>query len=226
MNCPVCKATLEISLSPEEELLYDCPFCHSSLFFEKGEVQILKESTSSPETKEEVESQVSADAEGVEPLQEEPPEVPTLDFSGEEELGKEGEEEESVNLKEQTSPHQQKEVFSKEESVQEDVLGTEAEEELTEDASSNELRSEEESSFFYSLSIENIHSVDLKKEVELALEDENLKLTTEGRSLSIKDGRLYLKHLSPVKTHIIVRSLIGLPLKISWEQYLLSDLDK
>ena len=45
MNCPFCKTTLNI---PETsltigELHYDCPVCNSSLFFEKGECQILSE---------------------------------------------------------------------------------------------------------------------------------------------------------------------------------------
>ena len=45
MNCPFCKIVLNIpeaSLA-SEELHYDCPVCNSSLFFEKGECQILSE---------------------------------------------------------------------------------------------------------------------------------------------------------------------------------------
>ena len=45
MNCPFCKTALNIpeaSLA-SEELHYDCPVCNSSLFFEKGECQILSE---------------------------------------------------------------------------------------------------------------------------------------------------------------------------------------
>ena len=45
MNCPFCKTALNIpeaSLA-SEEFHYDCPVCNSSLFFEKGECQILSE---------------------------------------------------------------------------------------------------------------------------------------------------------------------------------------
>ena len=90
--------------------------------------------------------------------------------------------------------------------------------------SANVKRTGSEGLFFYDLKISEINSKDLREQIELVLEDEDLKLNTEnGRDIKIKEGALHLKKISPVKVHIIVKSLIGLPLKISWNQHLVAD---
>ena len=44
MKCPVCNQDLEINLSDfKEDFYYDCGHCFSSLFFQGGECQVLKE---------------------------------------------------------------------------------------------------------------------------------------------------------------------------------------
>ncbi len=43
MDCPVCKVKLEFPITELEEAYYDCPHCHSSLLFNKGQCEVLNE---------------------------------------------------------------------------------------------------------------------------------------------------------------------------------------
>ena len=83
--------------------------------------------------------------------------------------------------------------------------------------------SNNEGLFYYNLTIGEINSSDLREQVEVILKDEGLKLIQEVQSSSIKEGQLHLRKISPIQVHVIVRSLLGLPLDISWEQHLIAD---
>ena len=75
--------------------------------------------------------------------------------------------------------------------------------------------------FYYTLMISGIDSPDLRKQVEETFEDEALKLSPEMSS--IQDGSLKINKISPIQTHVIVKTLMGLPLEISWAQSLVVD---
>ena len=60
----------------------------------------------------------------------------------------------------------------------------------------------------------------------MVLDDERLNITPEEKDLSIKEGVLTITKISPVKAHIIVKSLMGLPMEISWRQHLVMDKDE
>ena len=77
--------------------------------------------------------------------------------------------------------------------------------------------------FYYNVTVEEIDSEDLRAETEEILGDPALKLAPEQRDMSIQDGRLTVSKISPVQAHVIVKSLLGLSLKISWEQHLVAD---
>ena len=77
--------------------------------------------------------------------------------------------------------------------------------------------------FYYDVTVNDIDSADLRDQVEEVLEDEALKLTPDQVYFSKSDARLVINKISPVQAHIIVKSLLGLSLTISWDQHLIAD---
>ena len=80
-----------------------------------------------------------------------------------------------------------------------------------------------ESVFYYDLQIQEINSAQLRQEIKMVLEDKALGLDPEAYFLKIKDGVLEISKLSPVKVHVIIKALIGLPLTLKWNQSLVVD---
>ena len=76
--------------------------------------------------------------------------------------------------------------------------------------------------FLYDLTLSEINSQGLREKVLSVLEDESLALPFEGpenlEPMQIKEGKITLAKISPVQAHVIINSLMGLPLNISWEQ--------
>lgn len=70
--------------------------------------------------------------------------------------------------------------------------------------------------FYYNLLIEEINSKEIREHLNSVLNDEGLNLPP----IKIKDGVLKLHRLTPAATHVIVKSLLGWSLKISWKQEL------
>lgn len=81
----------------------------------------------------------------------------------------------------------------------------------------------QEGLFYYDLTLSEINSKQLRQEVESLLQDRGFQFDLEKNDLQIKNGVLKLTGISPVKVHILVKSLIGLRLKISWKQHLMID---
>ena len=79
--------------------------------------------------------------------------------------------------------------------------------------------------FYYDVTVNEIDSEDLRNQVEEVLEDEALKLSPEQFHFSAQEGSLVVKKISPVQAHVIVKSLLGLSLKISWQQHLIADVE-
>ena len=77
--------------------------------------------------------------------------------------------------------------------------------------------------FYYDVTVNNIDSADLRDQVEEVLEDEALKLTPDQVRFSKSEARLVINKISPVQAHVIVKSLLGLSLTISWTQHLIAD---
>lgn len=77
--------------------------------------------------------------------------------------------------------------------------------------------------FYYDVTVNDIDSPKLREKVEEILEDEALKLEPDQVHLSKPEGRLAINKISPVQTHVIVKSLLGLSLTISWNQHLIAD---
>ena len=247
MQCPVCNENLEISSENlEKDFYYDCQNCHSSLFFQKGACKVLVENslkkdknleeedklelTEVPELS--VEQQVEepeALEEEVEAPQEEAvfqeeeaqapqeePEMESLETSEDENLEQARQEEPSLDppLKEEGG-------------LNSDPPSGEAAESL-EDFSEvtnygNESGLGEEGVFYYNLTLSEIDSEDIRAKVSSILSDDLLQLDSEKNDLKIKNGVLKLDEISPVKVFVIVKSLMGLPVKIFWEQKLIVD---
>ena len=87
----------------------------------------------------------------------------------------------------------------------------------------NSLAPAGKGAFYYDVTVEEIDSEDLRAETEEVLEDPALKLAPEQLNMSVEEGRLKVSKISPVQAHVIVKSLLGLSLKISWEQSLAAD---
>ena len=234
MDCPVCKSNLAV-LTSSEEILYDCPSCASTLLIKDKNIEILNKREVA--TKAEMEENLSEkpqeeSEEKFETANEERPQVPTLDFNPE----KSKEENESLNQEEEVqveAPLKDESLHDfKEEEInwEDNKKESKKEEEFNQGEGSASLSSinpsEEaggEGLFFYNLKIGKINSKELIEEIDLVLQDEILNLDPKEWDVNIKDGILNLKKLSPVKAHIIVKALTGLPLKISWEQHLVID---
>ena len=77
--------------------------------------------------------------------------------------------------------------------------------------------------FLYDLTLSEINSQNVREKVLSILEDKhlNLPLNAEGKSVqdSIKDGQITVLKISPVQAYVILTSLMGLPLDISWKQH-------
>ncbi len=81
--------------------------------------------------------------------------------------------------------------------------------------------STEQGPFVYDLILSEINSQDTKEKVLAVLKDEhlNLPLFEEASEKDlIKEGKIKIAKISPVQAYVIVLSLMGCPLKISWEQ--------
>lgn len=68
----------------------------------------------------------------------------------------------------------------------------------------------------YDLFLEEIHNQEIRDEVELALIDPKLKIDFLKEDL--KNGKIKLKNLNPVKVSVLVTKLKHLPIKIYWTQ--------
>ena len=77
--------------------------------------------------------------------------------------------------------------------------------------------------FYYDVTVNDIDSADLRDQVEEVLEDEALKLVPDQVHFSKSEARLVINKISPVQAHVIVKSLLGLSLTISWDQHLIAD---
>lgn len=286
MKCPFCEAPLNIEGVSLEELHYDCPVCNSSLFFEKGECQILSEGilpgTSVSEEKviiaeeeappfEEASQGVveeKADAslvsqeedvkEKVSPI--ETPEEEVIPPSASQEkvpgettspvaIREEAAEEITaggVPFVDENSLPSDLESSSIREKENQENLSLSSQKEENENQKSRQKKSQQASSkdiskkpedfsdvekfgnttgnthqgpFYYNLFIGEINSKEAREHLEYVLSDEALNLPP----VEIKDGALRLIRLTPAATHVIVKALMGWPLKISWEQELVVD---
>ena len=269
MECPVCQKNIPLSPKEiQEDLYYDCKYCQSSLFFQKGECQILSEGSPLEETKKEAleeNGEKKEDLFSEENLQEfrevpelkeseEKPELQDLeektkeqeDFSESQEENQVSEETKDVKSLEASSEEIKKEP--PEETFEDSSLNSSPLEKESLSSSSEELppienveenplpskedfaevtnygnKASEEGAFSYDLTLSEINSKEVREKIEKVLEDGFLNMNPEENDLSIKEGVLKLKNMSPVQVHIIVKSLIGFPLKIAWKQELVVD---
>ncbi len=251
MKCPVCNQDFELSEKDiQVDFYYDCDHCHSSLFFKEGKCEVLSEGSLKREGEEEVVSEsqdeelVSESQEEAEPL--EVTEVPELSISEEsldsssnsepqEEspdpfVPEENLEEDVLSDQASEEPQEQEleeQIEEPEKESEENLETREADQslenfsEVTEYGNQHSLG--EEGVFYYDLILSEINSKEVHKELERILEDEALKIDPEKNRLLIEDGVLKISEISPVKVHIIVKALIGLPIKIFWKQHLIMD---
>ena len=79
--------------------------------------------------------------------------------------------------------------------------------------------------FLYDLILSEINSQDIREKILFVLEDEYLNLSfrkddpSMEDDINIKDGQITIEKISPVQAYVIVTSLMGLPLNISWKQH-------
>ena len=80
-----------------------------------------------------------------------------------------------------------------------------------------------EGPFLYDLILTAINSQNVREKVLSVLEDEHLNLSLQEKPPLIKDGKITIPKISPVKAYVIITSLMGLPLEISWTQHHIAD---
>lgn len=280
MKCPVCNSLISPSITDsQEDFYYDCETCYSSLFFQRGECQVLKTNSVYKESLEEFENQKKTSQEEQDSL--EVPEITQaeekyLEESFSQAYDKESLEEskESASVQEEApfaasdqesfSQSFQEEADSLEEQVSspvEEESDSKSKDPLKEEMTpeqeafessvhlESEASSEEESEdsfenappledgkenfsevtefgnfknlgreglFYYDLILSELNSEEVCQKVESFLEDPAFRWK---QALEVRDGVLEIKKISPVKAHVIVKSLIGLPVKIFWKQH-------
>ena len=251
MKCPVCNQDFDRTFKNlKEDLYYDCSHCNSSLFFKGGECTVLSEGSLDQSVRKEkgiLKDSVFEDQEEGGDLQDSELTVPELSipdlaiFEEEpekafeeklEEISEKVSEEVSEEISEEPEKafEEKLEEVSEEVSEEDSIFQNEKREGSLEDFSEvteygNQQNLGKESAFHYNLILSEINSEEIHKQVKSILEDDALKLDPEKQDFLIKDGVLKISEISPVKVHIIVKSLIGLPVKISWEQHLAIDKD-
>ena len=109
-------------------------------------------------------------------------------------------------------------VFSEEQNGEENIK-----EDFSEVLEFSKRRDQDEKGLYlYQLSLSEINSQPLKETVSSVLEDKALGIDFEENSSYKKNivynGKVVLSRLSPVQVYVIIQSLMGLPLKIHWEQ--------
>lgn len=77
----------------------------------------------------------------------------------------------------------------------------------------------------FSITIQGIDSAELRKSVLDMLDDRRFLWNVQEIEDSIKDGKIELKNLSPVKASLVVNRLKGLSVDITWEQSLVTEVD-
>ena len=292
MKCPFCEAPLNIKGVSLEELHYDCPACGSSLFFEKGECQILSEgvlpgtsvsgeevtieeeeappfeeasqtvveekadtslvsqeedvkekfssaktskeevippsasqkkvpgeTTSPATTQEKVEEEITA---GGVPFVDESTLPSDLESSS---IKKERENQANISSSSSSSSSEKEgnknQTSQRKKSKQASLKEKSKEPEDFSDVEKfgNTTGNTHQGPFYYNLFVGEINSKEAREHLEYVLSDEALNLPP----VEIKNGALRLNRLTPAATHVIVKALMGWPLKISWEQELVVD---
>jgi hypothetical protein len=82
----------------------------------------------------------------------------------------------------------------------------------------SDLSSSQSGGLVYDIQIEGIDSKSIRSEIESVLQDPKMKLSVDILMKSIKDGKLVLRRLNPIKASIIIKSLMHLPVQIHWKQ--------
>ena len=70
----------------------------------------------------------------------------------------------------------------------------------------------------FSLTLKNIHSQNLKKEVFDLLKEKKLFLEVTSLQKKLKDGKLIIDNLSATKASYIIKNLQHLPIQLQWSQ--------
>lgn len=71
----------------------------------------------------------------------------------------------------------------------------------------------------YNLVIEGIDTSDVRLSLREAVSEPKYLWNTEEIMSGIESGKLTIKAISPVKAFMLINSLRGLPLRVSWEQH-------
>lgn len=75
-----------------------------------------------------------------------------------------------------------------------------------------------EGPLLYSITISGIDSQELRERVKDALADRRLLFDVDGLMREIKGGKILLREVSSLKTHVLVNQLFSLPLTFEWGQ--------
>jgi len=92
---------------------------------------------------------------------------------------------------------------------------------------SKDKQRQEKGLYLYRLFLKEINSKALKDKIISLLEDVSLEINLEDlssyREKIIEEGKIVLPRLSPIQVYVILHHLMGLPLKIHWEQSHIAD---
>ena len=206
---------VEFPLQEQSEKAQERP-AESSLQEQETENQVLEEefipeeTTQVPELPQEEESE-GQQLQNVETKQQTPENLGTDAVRPEE---TEGSQEVSVGTEVQTSKKQTSIDSSKEDFR-----------EVAQFANTQSV--DKQGAYLYDLILSEINSQPVREKVLSILEDEFLKLSLDERwpelKDSIKNGKVTISKISPVKAYVIITSLMGWPLNITWKQNHIAD---
>ena len=239
MICPVCESQLDLPENISSELYYDCPRCLSSLLIKDEKCEVLSEGDLNWDKDAQTEVPILDQSETTTPAtaqekDSETSEVEELDTTkSSAEFTQDNTPEDSVEQDELEKPEELDEdasVSSEMEADDDDNKEPDStaqnKEEVENFSSLEEFASKSvslDSVFLYDLLLKEINSMELKQKVEDILQDPLLSLDQEAQDLTVKEGRIKIEKISPIKVHVIVRALMGLSIEISWEQHLALD---
>ena len=235
MNCPVCHTKITSPIPSSGELYYDCSACLSSLLLKNGKCELLSqgEAPANPAPPTVMPAEAGIQQEG-ESYQETPNFEEEVAQNPEAETSQDWEAEEPPNeetqvpqIEEEDMSAEDSYVFSEQEEPEEAPQSPQEEKENFSELEEFAKQDDEnqKGSYLYALTLSEINSKESKEKVLEILNDQALGLELSSSDLQKfhEKGQIQLEDMSPVHVYVILHSIMGLSVKIHWEQRHVAD---
>ena len=218
--------TLEEQEEQEEEFIPDETTQVPELNLSEQEQEQEQEEEQEQEQEEEQEQEQEQEEEQEQEQEQE--EEQEQEQEQEEEQEQEQEQEEEQEQEQEQEEEQEQEQEQEQEEQEEEQEQQEEQDPTKEDFSEvaefgNTQDQDRQGPFIYDLILKEINSKNVREKVLSILDDESLNLPFIKKNEVIKNGQLIIEKISPVQAYIIVTTLMGLPLQISWKQRHIAD---